>query len=191
MADFKPKNIVLHAYNVENVDLNSDMPDIFDVLLRRLNRDESANDRRMKLNSVSSEEDVISDFSINKNSIFCVMMRISPTEEIATIPDSFFKGKTVQLGSSQSNSEPTVTVLNTVYFLVGEKYIVSSLPPSQIKRLQVYLNYLLSFEGKERKKLYLCSCHCSSRWYQTERDEGIYYWRTMSCSNCHIGRRQN
>ena len=150
MADFKPKNIVLHAYDVENVDLNSDIPDIFDVLLRRLNRDESANDRRMKLNSVSSEEDVISDFSIKENSIFCVMMRISPTEEVATIPDSFFKGKTVQLGSSQSNSEPTVTVLNTVYFLVGKKYIVSSIPPSQIKRLQVYLSYLLSFEGKER-----------------------------------------
>jgi hypothetical protein len=150
MAEIKSKNILLHAYDVENVDLNSEESDIYDVLLRRLNRDESANDRRMKLNSVSSEEDVVSDFSINQNSIFCVMMRISPTEEVATIPDSFFKGKTVQLGSSQSNSEPTVTVLNTVYFLVGKKYIVSSLPPSQIKRLQVYLSYLLSFEGKER-----------------------------------------
>ncbi|MBD5247770.1 MAG: hypothetical protein HDS54_06370 [Barnesiella sp.] len=150
MADFKHRNILLHAYEVENVDLNSDISDIYDVLYRRLNRDESANDRRMKLNSVSSEEDVISDFSINENGIFCVMMRISPTEEIATIPDSFFKGRTVQLGSSQSKSEPTVTVLNTVYFLVGKKYVVSSLPPSQIKRLQVYLSYLLSFEGKER-----------------------------------------
>lgn len=150
MPEYKQKNILLHAYDVENADINSDVSDIYDVLFRRLNRDESANDRRMKLNSVSSEEDVISDFAVYENCIFCVLMRISPTEEIATIPDSFFKGKTVQLSSSQNTKEPTVTVLNTSYILVGKEFVISSLPPSQIKRLQIYLNFLLSFEGKER-----------------------------------------
>ena len=149
MAKLKPKNITLQAYEIENNDLKSTHSDLLNVLIKRLNNDTSANERRMKLHSSTSEEDVLTDYSISETGVWGVLMRISPTLEVPIIPDSLFEGKTVRISSSLKEDEPSVTVINTAYFYVGEKGIISTLPPSQIKRLQVYLNYLLSFDGNE------------------------------------------
>lgn len=150
MTNLKPKQIQLQAYDIVNDDPKASCSDLFSILQKRLNHDESANKRRMKLSSSSSEEDVLTDFSISEHGIFCVIMRISPTDDIPTIPDSLFDGNIVQLTPQNDNEKKTVTVLQTIYVYVGKNHINSTLPHSQIKRLQVYFNFLLSYDGIDR-----------------------------------------
>mgnify|MGYP000187059640 CR=1 FL=1 len=150
MATLKNREMTLQAFDIEHEDINSDLSDLYSVLCQRLNGDSTTNERRMSLSSSSSEEDVLTDFSISENGVFGVLMRISPTDQVAMIPDILFNEKTVKLGEKKESTEQTVTVLSTAYFFVGKKYVISSLPPSQAKRLQVYFNFLLSFGGVER-----------------------------------------
>ncbi len=150
MANQKNRDFTLQAFDIEHEDINSNCSDLYSVLCQRLNRDTTANDRRMALNSSSNEEDVLTDFNISETGVFGVLLRISPTDQVAMIPDSLFNEKTVRLENRLDSTEQTVTVLQTAYFFVGKKFIISTLPPSQAKRLQVYFNFLLSFGGEER-----------------------------------------
>lgn len=154
MSELRPRKILLQAYDIENNDLKSNISDLLEVLSRRLNAEGTVSDRRLKLSSSSDQEDVLSDYTQTTKGLFGVMLRISPSDTIATIPDSLFNGKTIKLNEPNSEGESTVTVLSTCYFFVGKKYLLSTLPPSQIKRLQVYFNFLLSFEGKERNYIF-------------------------------------
>ena len=61
------KNITLLAYDIENEDLSSNYSDLFDNLKQKLGQGEIADNRRMKLNSESTEEDLLSDFAVAQN----------------------------------------------------------------------------------------------------------------------------
>lgn len=150
MPILKPKNITLQAYEIERDDLKFASEDFFQYLIKKWNDPQTANDRRLVLNASSSEEDVLAALTVTENYAIGVLMRISPTKDVPTIPDELFNGKTIQLSPlSEENNKPTVTVHSTSYFLVCDKFIISTLPHSQIKRLQTYLNWWLSFDDKE------------------------------------------
>ena len=144
----KQKKFLLQAYNIENDDINSNDSNLFQVLIKKLKGESLASERRLPLNSTSNQEDLLSDYSLSPESIFGVMLRIAPSDSLATIPDYFFQGKTFKLEPPSTENGTSVSVLNTSYFCAGKKYLISTLPPSQIKRLQIYFNFLLTFEEK-------------------------------------------
>lgn len=150
----KQKKILLQAYNIENNDINSNESNLFQVLIKKLSGDSLASERRLPLNTTSNQEDLLSDYSLYQDGIFGVMLRIAPSDTLATIPDYYFQGKTFKLEPVSSEKESSLSVLNTSYFFVGKKYIISTLPPSQIRRLQIYFNFLLSFDGKESNYIF-------------------------------------
>ncbi len=81
-------------------------------------------------------------------------MRIAPTKEVPKIPDELFNGKTIQISATVADEEtPSVTVISTCYFLITKSLIILTLPHSQIKRLQTYFNWWLSFSGKTSKNV--------------------------------------
>lgn len=151
METYKPKNINLQAYTIEHDDLKSASSDLFNRLRERWSTTSSANDRRLTLSSTSSEEDVLAGLVVASNYIIGTIMRIAPTKEVPTIPDELFEGKTIQLAPKTDDKEDTsVTVLHTYYFLVCNDFIISTLPHSQIKRLQTYLNWWLTIGDDEK-----------------------------------------
>ncbi|MCM1142750.1 MAG: hypothetical protein NC453_29610 [Muribaculum sp.] len=150
MGLLKPKNITLQAYEIERDDLKSASEDFFSLITNKWNTEQTANDRRLVLNASSSEEDVLAALTVTENYAIGAFMRISPTKDVPVIPDELFNGKTIQLAPlSEENYQPTVTVHSTSYFLICDKFLISTLPHSQIKRLQTYLNWWLSFDDKE------------------------------------------
>lgn len=151
MVTFKPKSITLQAYNIEHVDIKSACSDLFDRLRERWDKTDSANDRRLSLNKTSSEEDVLAGLTVTSTYAIGIILRISPTNEVPIIPDELFKGKTIELSvQSEDGNKSSVTVLSTFYFLVSKNCLISTLPHSQIKRLQTYLNWWLSFGAEEK-----------------------------------------
>lgn len=148
--EINSRKMILQAYDIEYDVLKDNRSDLYEVLCRRLSGETYASDRRLKLTSSTEQEDVLTDFNLSESGVFGVMMRIAPSEGIATIPDTVFNEKTIRLEGITRDEEPTVTVLQTFYFFAGKNFVISTLPPSQIKRLQVYFNFLLSFEGIER-----------------------------------------
>lgn len=151
MADLKPKNITLQAYYIENDDLKAAVPDLFVTLKQKWENEGIAANRRLLLNSTTSEEDVLADLQVNQKYIIGTMMRIAPTKEVPKIPDELFNGKTIQISAAVAdNDNPSVTVMSTSYFLVTTDLVISTLPHSQIKRLQTYLNWWLSFGDNDK-----------------------------------------
>lgn len=151
MAEPKPKNIVLQAYNIEHDDMKSPHSDLFERIKKRWEDSNTAADRRLSLSSSSSEEDVLAGLNVAENYVIGILMRIAPTKEVPTIPDELFQGKTIQISETYTeDNTASVTVLSTFYFLVTKDFIISTLPHSQIKRLQTYLNWWLSFGGEEK-----------------------------------------
>lgn len=147
----KTRNVTLQAYDIERDDLKFASEDFFAYITKKWDANQTANDRRLVLNASSSEEDVLAALTVTQNYAIGVLMRISPTKDVPVIPDELFNGKTIHLAPlSEDNTKSTVTVHSTSYFLVCDKFIISTLPHSQIKRLQTYLNWWLSFDDKER-----------------------------------------
>lgn len=151
MEIYKPKNINLQAYTIEHTDLKSASSDLFCKLKERWSTSTSANDRRLTLSSTSSEEDVLAGLVVASNYIIGTIMRIAPTKEVPTIPDKLFEDKTIQLSPHTDDMvNSSVTVLHTYYFLVCNDFVISTLPHSQIKRLQAYLNWWLTSGDDEK-----------------------------------------
>ncbi len=151
MAELRPKNIILQAYEIEHEDLNAPCSDLFDRIKIKWDDSKTAADRRLSLSSTSSEEDVLAGLTLTENYAIGIVMRIAPSKEVPTIPDELFQGKTIQLSETHiDETSAFVTVLSTFYFLVTKEFIISTLPHSQIKRLQTYLNWWLSFGGEEK-----------------------------------------
>lgn len=146
------KNITLLAYDIENEDLSPNYSDLFDNLKQKLGQGEIADNRRMKLNSESTEEDLLSDFAVAQNYIYGVMWRIAPSKEIPRIPDGLFKNPKIQINDIRSNDEKfLLTCKEHYYFAVNKKFLITSLPKTRIKSLQVYLNWLLeAYRGEKR-----------------------------------------
>lgn len=151
MAELRPKNIVFQAYDIEHEDLKTACSDLFDRIKSKWEDSKTAADRRLSLSPTSSEEDVLAGLTVTEKYAIGIVMRIAPSKEVPTIPDELFQGKTIQLSETRvDEASASVTVLSTFYFLTTKEFVISTLPHSQIKRLQTYLNWWLSFGGEEK-----------------------------------------
>ena len=152
MADNK-KKFTLQAYDIENEEIGKAYSDLQEKLKEKLEAREIADIRRMKLNPESPEEDLLSDFAITERYVFGVMWRISPAKEVPSIPEGLFKNPTIQIDDIQEQEKRISLICKDhYYFSLNKHFLVTNLPKSRIKSLQVYLNWLL--EAVRGDKLY-------------------------------------
>lgn len=152
MADNK-KKYTLQAYDIENEEIGKAYSDLYEKLEEKLKAREIADVRRMKLNPESPEEDLLSDFAITERYIFGVMWRIAPAKEVPSIPEGLFKNPTIQIDDIQEQEKRISLICKDhYYFSLNKHFLVTNLPKSRIKSLQVYLNWLL--EAVRGDKLY-------------------------------------
>lgn len=143
MADNK-KKFTLQAYDIENEEIGKAYSDLQEKLKEKLEAREIADIRRMKLNPESPEEDLLSDFAITERYVFGVMWRISPAKEVPSIPEGLFKNPTIQIDDIQEQEKRISLICKDhYYFSLNKHFLVTNLPKSRIKSLQVYLNWLL------------------------------------------------
>lgn len=156
MGEVKNKPIKLTAYVIDNEEMGKKYSSLYANLVNKLSQNQDADTRRMKLNEKSSEEDLLSDFAINANSIYGVMWRLVPSKELPKIPSDYFKQTKISRDAlnekkkgeerkeEKEDSAPELACKSTHYFVMNHNYLVSDLPQSRIKSLQVYLNWLLA-----------------------------------------------
>ena len=159
MEEVKNKSIKLTAYVIDNDEIGKKYSSLYDNLVVKLSQNQDADARRMKLNEKSSEEDLLSDFAVRSNSVYGVMWRIVPSNELPKIPSDFFKQTTISRDAlnekkkeedqsenkqEKDNAVKELACKSTHYFVLNQHYLVSDLPLSRIKSLQVYLNWLLT-----------------------------------------------
>ena len=151
--DDNVKKITLQAYDIENEEMGKAFSDLHERLRAKLEVREIADSRRMRLNADSPEEDLLSDFAITERYVFGVMWRIAPAKEVPSIPEGLFKNPTIQIGEIQEQENKISLVCKEhYYFSLNNNFLVTNLPKSRIKSLQVYLNWLL--EAVRGDKLY-------------------------------------
>ena len=139
------KTITLHAYEIENEEIGSAYSDLMEKLAAKLLiQKETAGDRRLNLNKESKEEDLLSDYSANDRYVFGVMWRIAPANGSPSIPDGLFDHEKIQMSEIQkSGDEFPLICKDHSYFSVNKNFLVTNIPKSRIKSLQIYLNWLL------------------------------------------------
>ncbi len=151
--EYKKKKMILQAYDIENEEIGRAYSDLQELLRKKLEAGEIADVRRMKLNVDSPEEDLLSDFALAQQYIFGVMWRISPAKEVPSIPEGLFQNQTIQIGDIQEKEKNVLLVCKDhYYFALNNYFLVTNLPKSRIKSLQIYLNWLL--EAVRGDKLY-------------------------------------
>jgi hypothetical protein len=147
------KKISIRAYDIENAEMQRPYSDLYEKLKTKLEAGEIADSRRMKLSNESSGEDLLSDYAITKRYVFGVMWRIVPAKEAPSIPEALFGHATIQINEIQQQEEnKALTCKEHYYFSLNNNFLVTNLPESRIKSLQVYLNWLL--EAVRGDKLY-------------------------------------
>lgn len=159
MEEVKNKPIKLTAYVIDNDEMGRKYSSLYNNLVNKLSQNQDADARRMKLNEKSSEEDLLSDFAINANSVYGVMWRLVPSKELPKIPSDYFKQTKISRDAlsekkeeeelegskgEKGNNTLELACKSMHYFVMNQNYLVSDLPQSRIKSLQVYLNWLLA-----------------------------------------------
>lgn len=149
------RSIVLQAFEIENDELSKSSSDLMENLKKKL-QDENSNaeNRCMKLSEEGPDEDLLSDFSIMDALIFGVMWRIAPSESMPTIPEDFFKRKTIQMSEVVDKGGDDILQRKAhYYFALNKNFMVTNLPRTRVKPLQTYLNWLLSvYRGDKQYK---------------------------------------
>ncbi len=136
----------LRAFRIENNEINKSHSGLFENLSTKL-RGSKAEDRRMLLNEedVKCEEDLISDFSLGGDFIKGVVLRVTHSEGVPNIPDDFLQHEKISINELDNISvDSSIIYKGHYYFLVSSEYVITNLQANlPIKRLQVYLNWLL------------------------------------------------
>jgi hypothetical protein len=140
----------LRAFRIENNEITQSNSGLLSNLANKLNGSKAEN-RRMQLNAedIKREEDLISDFNVKEqNFVSGVILRITHAEDVPNIPDEFLQHEKISI-----NELDTIEAGNSIiykdhyYFLLNNDFIVTNLQANlPIKRLQVYLNWLLEKE---------------------------------------------
>lgn len=144
--------MIVYAYSIFNDDVRRSFSDLREVLSNKLSSDAAiADKRRMKLNTHSTDEDVLTNFSVSSDSVWCTMWRIAPTVDVPQIPDGMFLNKKIELSDIKTKEgEPSLTRKSLSYFSLNDNYLVTNIPKKRIKSLKIYLNWLLELERGSR-----------------------------------------
>jgi hypothetical protein len=140
----------LRAFRIENNEITQSNSGLLSNLANKLNGSKAEN-RRMQLNAedIKREEDLISDFNVNEqNFVSGVILRITHAEDVPNIPDEFLQHEKISINELDTIEAGTSIIYKDhYYFLLNNDFIVTNLQANlPIKRLQVYLNWLLEKE---------------------------------------------
>ncbi|WP_118803048.1 hypothetical protein [Haemophilus haemolyticus] len=140
------KQIKLRAFEISNKSL-SQSSQILVNLKDKLDKSICVNERRMRLNSddPKQEEDLLSAFQTNKNTLFATMLRIAPGSNIQHIDETLFQKPNLSISDLLSTELNTSAIYKShYYFALSSQYLVTNLPmTTTITRLQTYINWLL------------------------------------------------
>ncbi|GKX54070.1 hypothetical protein SOASR030_01820 [Leminorella grimontii] len=148
----KPKKVRMRAFRVENYDLSKSSSPAKSLILSRLDSTESVKERCMILSPEDSkkEQDLISFHQVSEKSksIFCTMIRISPSNEVEQIPNELFNKKSFTMDElKDSGIESSVVCKSHFYFCISDNYLVTNLPLNKtISSLQTYVCWLTNNE---------------------------------------------
>jgi len=145
------REIKIRAFRIENPDIAQTHSDLCAKLKEILKKSSSAETRRMQLNAddVQKEEDLLSyfaDTAANAEYQFCTMLRIAPGNEIQHISNGLFNKEKFTLSDLNASLVDAEAIYKDhYYFAVSNNFAVTDLPGNTtIRRLQTYLNWLLS-----------------------------------------------
>jgi hypothetical protein len=144
-----PTNIAklkLRAFKISNPNITEANSGILPLLLQVLTESSTAQQRRMKLNKDDVDEDLLSDFSWQRNNsyLFGVMLRIIPAETGGVIDDSMFEQNKITIAEVTTGDAGKSQYKDHYYFVMNNNYIVTNLPGTySIDRFQTYINFLL------------------------------------------------
>lgn len=141
------KTIKLRAFKITNIDINNAYSDLSNKLSEKLMSSGSVEHRRMRLSleDPKNEEDLISNFQQNSDSIFCTMLRIELGNNVQHIASELFKKKSFTINElNQSSVDGEAIFKHSYYFLVSDDFLITNLAGNiTIKRLETYLNWFL------------------------------------------------
>lgn len=84
------KDVFLRAFKINTANPSKNV-DLVSRLAQALNNSNSANDRRLNLNTNSEKEDLISSFKIEKQKIYCTMIRANIGNGVRSIAEDLLK----------------------------------------------------------------------------------------------------
>lgn len=148
----KPKKVRMRAFRVENNDLSKSSSPAKSLLLSKLDGSESVKERCMILSQEDSkkEQDLISfhQTSEKSKSVFCTMIRVSPSNDVEQIPNELFDKKFFTMDEfKDSGIESSVVCKGHFYFCINDNYLITNLPLTKtISSLQTYICWLTSNE---------------------------------------------
>ena len=124
------KDVFLRAFKINTANPSKNV-DLVSRLAQALNNSNSANDRRLNLNTNSEKEDLISSFKIEKQKIYCTMIRANIGNGVRSIAEDLLKQKTFQLSQLSKNEldsiHPRFQLLSR--YLRQSAYYQSPAPP--------------------------------------------------------------
>lgn len=139
-------NVKLRAFRIENPNLTSSHSGIIPFLSSVLTPTSTAQSRRMRLNEVDSDEDLLSYFTWqqNNNYLFGMMLRIIPAVNGGYIDQQLFEQPTITIAEVNGGASDQSQYKDHYYFALNNNYIVTNLSGSySIDRFQTYINWLL------------------------------------------------
>lgn len=150
----KPKLLKLRAFRIENNEISQSDSGLLNNLREKL-IGSKVEQRRMLLNSedIKHEEDLISDFNSNKpNCLSGVLLRIAHSEDVPSIPDTYLQHEKISINELDNiKAGSSIIYKDHFYFLLNNNFIITNLQTNiPIKKVQVYLNWLLEKERGER-----------------------------------------
>ncbi|MDR2241836.1 MAG: hypothetical protein LBE28_03615 [Providencia alcalifaciens] len=148
----KPKQIKMRAFKIENHDVSKSVSPAKQQILAKLTSTTTVKERCMILNSEDpkKEQDLISYYQTSETSgsVFCNMMRVTPSEGVEKIPDLLFEKPSFTMSDLQNaDIDTSVICKNHFYFCMNDKFLVTNLPLNKtISSLQTYVCWLANNE---------------------------------------------
>ncbi|MGJ7972662.1 hypothetical protein [Providencia hangzhouensis] len=148
----KPKAVKLRAFKIENHDVSKSVSPAKQQVITKLTGTSTVKERCMILNSEDpkKEQDLISYYQTSEtsNSVFCNMMRVTPSEGVEKIPDLLFEKPSFTMSDLQNaDIDTSVICKNHFYFCMNDKFLVTNLPLNKtISSLQTYICWLANNE---------------------------------------------
>lgn len=146
MATQKGKMVKLRAFEICNNSITRPNSGILDLLLKILSKDSSAQQRRLHLNELDDDEDLLSSFEWQSDNryLFGMMLRIIPSVNSGEISEDLFSRDKITVSDIENGSNNTFHTKDLFYFAINNTHVVTNLSGVfPIDRLQTYINWLI------------------------------------------------
>ena len=148
------KAVKLRAFRINQTsELSTEDRSLISLLQQVFTLDSIVQDRRMQLNEVEDEEDVLPFFRWNaeKTFVFAMIMRVLKNDITQGIPSDLYDRESFSI-SDIDGVEGIDTCKSFYYIALNENYLVTNLPGNlPANRVETYINYLVR---EQRRGIY-------------------------------------